>query len=478
MKKETKTFIITAFVILAMMVCSVMAVLSIRQERLIERQVYEEANSLYDAAVMMRRWSSGLGGMYVRKHPGQKSTPYLKNPDITDTAGNVYTLKSPATMTREISQLSESSQHFRLHVTSLLPRDPYNRPDAWERKSLLDFEKGLKERAEVIKVQGNRYYRLMRPLYVENSCLGCHADQGYKVGDVRGGMSITVPYNAYYSAIVGNYLSMAGLALLLVMVLAGVFYFFVWRLMEKLERQKEELKALNETKDKLMGIAAHDLRNPLVAVSGYAELLESLVTGKSELDLLDGIKVASGKMLGLINGLLDISKIKSGKLELRPRDVDVAEFINETGAANMVVGKNKGIGLKVSVPEGIGKARFDKDRMHQALDNLLSNAFKYSNPGTTVDLGAEKSDGRLKIWVADQGVGIKQDELHLLFGEFSRTSSRPTGGEASHGLGLAITKKVIELHGGEIDVQSAPGAGTRFTISLPLISATSSKSLA
>jgi signal transduction histidine kinase len=173
-------------------------------------------------------------------------------------------------------------------------------------------------------------------------------------------------------------------------------------------------------------------------------------------------------MLGLINNILDVSKIKQGKLELRPDEVDVAGFINSCMKANEFIGSRKNIRLNTSVAEGVGVASFDKERMHQAVDNLLSNAFKYSNPGTTVTLGAERSKDSLKIWVSDQGVGIKEDELDVVFDEFFRTSTRPTGGESSHGLGLAITKKVVEMHGGHISVESKPGKGSVFTITLPL----------
>ena len=135
---------------------------------------------------------------------------------------------------------------------------------------------------------------------------------------------------------------------------------------------------------------------------------------------------------------------------------------------NDVIGKKKNIQLSMTMPKGIGSARFDRERMHQALDNLISNAFKYSNPGSSVSIGALKDGPDLKIWVEDNGIGINEQELPYIFDEFSKTSSIPTAGETSHGLGLAIAKRVVELHGGSIAVKSSPGEGSIFTVSLPL----------
>jgi PAS domain S-box-containing protein len=236
---------------------------------------------------------------------------------------------------------------------------------------------------------------------------------------------------------------------------------------EALVRQHSELEILNETKDRFLGIAAHDLRNPLTVVDVSTQILKKNTTEPIHLTLLNNIGRSTQKMLALINAFLDVSKIQSGKLEIRPEDVDVAQFLRECYDENEMIGRQKGIASVLSVPEDIGYARFDKERMHQAVDNLLSNAFKYSNPNTTVTLGAKRSDRGLEIRVEDQGVGIEDEDLPLLFEEFSKASAQPTGGESSHGLGLAIVKRVVELQGGRIEAKSNPGGGAVFTITLP-----------
>jgi len=235
---------------------------------------------------------------------------------------------------------------------------------------------------------------------------------------------------------------------------------------EALARQNRELEILNETKDRFLGIAAHDLRNPLTTVKVSTQLLQGRTTRETRQTILNNISRSVEKMLGLINSLLDVSKIRSGKLEIKPEDVAVKEFLKECYVANEMIGRQKEIALVLSVAEDIGHARFDKERMHQAVDNLLSNAFKYSNPNTTVTLSAKRSERGLEIRVEDQGVGIKDEDLPLLFAEFSKASGQPTAGEPSHGLGLAIVKRVVELQGGRIEAKGRPGGGATFAITL------------
>jgi len=461
-------YIIGAVLIIIAVVCSVMFGMAVRQDRLIREQVYNEADALFDSIVIMRRWNAEHGGVYVVKKPGEKSNQYLNNPDITDTSGRVYTLKNPALMTREMSKYAESVGDFSFHITSLKLKNPDNRPDPWEADALRSFEAGAAEASEVVIEGDRRLYRLMKPLIVEAPCLKCHDDQGYKVGDVRGGISVTLPYDAANKAVRANYAGMAVLGLLIVLVFVAIMYFFVWRLMERLARQKAELIELNETKDRFLGMAAHDLRNPLVVISGYTELLGDTTSDEGQKGLLKGISDATQRMLSLINGLLDVSKIRSGKLDLKIDSVDVAAFVREHVEISEVAAGRKGITLRASVSDDTGHAVFDRERMGQALDNLLSNAFKYSHPGSTVTLGALRDGYYVRIWVEDQGVGIKEAELPKIFEEFVRSSSMPTGGESSHGLGLAIVKRIVELHGGTIYAESHPGKGARFTITLPV----------
>jgi signal transduction histidine kinase len=261
---------------------------------------------------------------------------------------------------------------------------------------------------------------------------------------------------------------MVTVAVILLALFVLSLYFFIWRLLNRLALQKAELARLNETKDKFLGMAAHDLRNPLVVVAGLTQALRRKITDSAQTRILDEITASAKRMSCLVKDLLDTASIRKGRLRLNLQEVDVAELIRTSVVYNRMIGQQKNITLVHKISDNIGPARLDPERIRQVIDNLTGNACKYSKAGTTVTVGAEKSGDRLVIWVADQGIGMRQEELSGIFDEFARTSGRPTDGESSHGLGLAIVKRMVELHGGTIEVASVAGKGTRFTLSFPL----------
>jgi diguanylate cyclase (GGDEF)-like protein len=174
-------------------------------QRSLEEFLHQQARVLYQQIELTHYWNATYGGVYVRKLPGVETSKYLYEvgpghgkpgtvvPEFTDKKGNVYTLKNPALMTRELSELTANNVDIRFHLTSLKTINPNNAPDDFETRSLKQFETGLKESSEFSQDNGKHYFRFMAPLYVEQSCLGCHGFQGYKIGDVRGGISLALP---------------------------------------------------------------------------------------------------------------------------------------------------------------------------------------------------------------------------------------------------------------------------------------------
>jgi signal transduction histidine kinase len=229
----------------------------------------------------------------------------------------------------------------------------------------------------------------------------------------------------------------------------------------------EKLKLLNLDKDRYLGIAAHDLRNPLSSVRGLAELmLQMPLPPEQQKEFLETIHRTSDEMLGLVNDLLDVAVIESGKLELRLAEQDVARLLERRVRHLEPHARGKQITLDVDAP-GAPRARVDPARFGQVIDNLVSNAVKFSPPSTTVRVALQQRDGRLVFSVQDQGPGIPEADRKLLFRSFQKLSAQPTGGEKSTGLGLAIVKRIVDAHGGTIEVDSEPGRGTRFTVSVP-----------
>ncbi len=238
-------------------------------------------------------------------------------------------------------------------------------------------------------------------------------------------------------------------------------------LYEELLKEKEGLRAVNAEKDKFLSIAAHDLRNPLSSIQGYARLLHEgdhdAATAKKFLEIIID---ASDGMLKLLEDLLDISKIEVGAVLLQRRPLDLAPVVQNRVNLADVVAKQKEIAITCSLSRGT-IVDMDKHKMEQVIDNLLSNAIKFTMPNKHIHVLVENAGSFVKVSIRDEGVGIPAEEQPRLFKPFSRTTVRPTGNEKSTGLGLAIAHKIVNAHGGEIGVESKVGSGSVFFFTLP-----------
>jgi signal transduction histidine kinase len=229
----------------------------------------------------------------------------------------------------------------------------------------------------------------------------------------------------------------------------------------------EKLMTANRDKDRYLGIAAHDLRNPLSSMRGLAELMiETPLEPEQRQEFLTTIRHTSDEMLHLVNDLLDTAVIESGRLDLRRKVQDVAALLRRRLRHLEPEARQKRIALEVdAVP---GSAAIDASRFGQVIDNLVSNAIKFAPLDTTVRVGLRVEGDHVIFSVQDQGPGIPAGERQLLFRSFQRLSAQPTGGEKSTGLGLAIVKKIVDAHGGTIAVDDAPGGGARFSVTIPV----------
>jgi signal transduction histidine kinase len=229
------------------------------------------------------------------------------------------------------------------------------------------------------------------------------------------------------------------------------------------------LVALNMQKDTFLGMAAHDLRTPLTVMQGFTDLLmHPSARPEDTREFVGIIRETIQQMLTLLDDLLDITAIESGKLTLRPVATDVAAFVERVCRLNRRIGEQKGITLVTEIEAGLPPVVFDPQRIEQVLNNLLSNAFKFSHSGTSVIVRICRSNGAIEFSVIDQGQGIPADELEKVFGEFQRVSTKPTADEHSTGLGLSIARRIVALHNGRIGVESELGRGSRFSFTLPL----------
>ncbi|MBF0368641.1 MAG: hybrid sensor histidine kinase/response regulator [Magnetococcales bacterium] len=239
------------------------------------------------------------------------------------------------------------------------------------------------------------------------------------------------------------------------------------RLVKLSDRQQEELRELNEVKNKFLGMAAHDLRNPCTTIRSLSEFLldEATLSPDQKQEFTQTIHRTSGEMLRLLNDLLDVSVIESGKLSLRLSEGKLGDLIDSRVLLMRVIADRKQITIKVEDLSTLPAFQFDPDRMSQVVDNFISNAIKFSEAGTTITVTRGMMSGRPGFSVRDQGPGIPEDEQEKLFGSFQKLSVAPTAGEKSTGLGLAIVKKIVDAHQGVIAVESTVGQGSTFTVS-------------
>ncbi|MBF0155581.1 MAG: hybrid sensor histidine kinase/response regulator [Magnetococcales bacterium] len=240
------------------------------------------------------------------------------------------------------------------------------------------------------------------------------------------------------------------------------------RSMEVQREQNRELLELNQVKNRFLGMAAHDLRNPLVSIRGMSELLlqPMRLSEEKQRQFLRSIHQVSQQMLTLVNDLLDVSAIESGHFELTLERDNLSRLVRERAELVGFSAREKGIVLEVETGD-LPDCRCDSGRMGQVVDNLLTNAVKFSRPGTVIHLGTRATGDWLEVIVADQGPGLPEEELGRMFGTFQRLSAKPTGNERSTGLGLSIVKKIVEAHGGTVRVASEVGKGSVFTVSFP-----------
>ena len=231
---------------------------------------------------------------------------------------------------------------------------------------------------------------------------------------------------------------------------------------------EHRLKELNELKDQHLGIAAHDLRNPLSSIRGMSQMLVEMELDKNtRASFLQSIYSVSDQMLTLVDNLLDVAVIESGRFDLKITEENISKLVGERIELMAKNAERKEIRLITDLQE-VTDSLFDAGRMRQVVDNLLSNAIKFSPSGSVVNVTCGQAGRILDITVTDQGPGIPSEDLDRLFDTFEKLSAQPTGGEKSTGLGLSIVKSIVDAHGGEIEVDSEVGKGATFKIHLPV----------
>lgn len=242
------------------------------------------------------------------------------------------------------------------------------------------------------------------------------------------------------------------------------------RLYQELAEKSEQLKLASQHKSQFLANMSHELRTPLNAILGYAELLTDGIYGdlpEKPRSVLERVQSNGHHLLGLINDVLDLSKIEAGELKLTIDDYTLPSLLQSVLAATDSLARTKGLALSASIPNDLPVGRGDARRLSQVLLNLVGNAIKFTDVGE-VAIAASASDGRFLIAIRDTGPGISLTDQERIFEEFQQLDNSSTREKGGSGLGLAIAQRIVAMHGGQISVTSAPGAGSTFGIDIPI----------
>jgi signal transduction histidine kinase len=242
------------------------------------------------------------------------------------------------------------------------------------------------------------------------------------------------------------------------------------RLFHDIEEQGRQLATASQHKSQFLANMSHELRTPLNAILGYTELLTDGIYGdlpEKQRGVLDRVQANGKHLLGLINDVLDLSKIEAGQLKLGLEDYAMPGVVQSVVAATESLASGKGLKLVAHVAEGLPAGRGDERRLAQVLLNLVGNAIKFTEQGS-VEIRAARDGENFALAVADTGLGISAEDQVRIFEEFQQVDNTSTRKKGGTGLGLAISKRIVEMHGGRLSVESEPGKGSVFRVDLPI----------
>ena len=483
MEKENKIFFWVAIILWTLIIsCSIFWNMYTLKDNT-SRLVSNIAKAFFKEIETTRLWNATHGGVYAPITETMQPNLYLDVPnrDITSIDGLELTLVNPAFMTRQLSEIARQENDIWFHITSLSPIRPQNKPDKWEINALNAFEKGSREFMEYLEDQ--QVYRFMAPLYVKQACLKCHEKQGYEIGDVRGGISISLPAKDHIDDLWNSRYKL--LAVHIAFFVVGMLAFYSFRRTNELKLNNERLKTAkdkaegaNRAKSEFLSNMTHELRTPLHHVLSFARISIRKIKDNSTGRLMEyqnNIVKSGNSLLNLIDNLLDLSKLEAGKMEFKMREEDFILLVEYVVGDLRPKIQEKGLIVDIEKPMLFPRVKCDSEKIMQVIQNLISNAIKFTPAGKKISISLEElrfsvldpSNPVVQFKMVDQGIGLPEAELENIFNTFTQSTSTKTGAGGT-GLGLAICKEIVEAHQGMIWAENNPESGATFCFVLPI----------
>jgi len=489
-----------------------------KKEQII-KSAENQARANFNKDQAFRHWAASHGGVYVPITENTQPNKYLShipNRDIYTTDSVALTLMNPAYMVRQMNEYFKKYYGIGAHITSLTPLRPENAPDAWEEMALKRFEQGEIEITEIIETDSGTNLRLMQPMFVEQSCLKCHAHQGYKKGDIRGGVSVSFPIDEIIAIEKNEFLRIT-ISVIILWLLATIGIFIAHKrinlkisekyktelllteINQDLTTKEEELRASNEElqttsealeisyndlwkakekaeesnklKSAFLANMSHEIRTPLNGILGFLNLLLSdKITPEKASQYLKYINISSSQLLRIMSNILDMAVIETTQLILMNKTISLHNFLSEIENSakeyrRELDSEHIEFVINNNVPETDFEFVFDKVKLTQILINLIHNAIKFTNEGKVivdVNIIENEEDKRLQFVITDTGIGIAQKNYDFIFENFNRIDNQNDKKVTGTGLGLSICKKLAEKLNAKLYFTSVENEGSVF----------------
>ncbi len=522
----TTIFLVTVFAVLFLF-------LSQKQEALILEQVEKQAIILHRQIVLTRKWVSDHGYILVAGGAADHAGSSSKGDPLEKISGEVYTRITPAALTRQLSDHASRNRLYSFNLTNFNGINPENIPDQFEARAISEFRSGRSTAVSQIETKQGRYlFRYAAPLIIEESCLKCHNDGRFKVGDIGGCISVLIPFDETRAAIradnISLFLGMTGLTASVILVL----FFFAQRLIfrpirdirsatsrlkaeaflgagpatgdelkefsglcglmdQKLKDQHHELarKITAATKDLHLTNQALETANLQMRAMNQAksefftdishELRTPLTAIKGAVDLLtrkavcsetNYIDIIRKNTEHLTRTIMDF--LDYSKIEFGRLELDLADHAMG-GIVREVIAAQTVMSQKKAIQIHLHEKEemtvaMDRYRIYQVISNLVANALKFSPSNGLVEIAIIRNPTGVRVGVSDQGPGIALKYRERVFQKYFQVPGPSTQKNGGSGIGLAICKGLVEAHGGRIWVESRPGHGCTFYFNLPL----------